>query len=165
MAKTDKINICRRIRQRLFDGVAKRLSINADWLQAHIANCPRCQQRLASAGKVSVALLLIKSQTHKHDLLARANTQAIGVLKHSLRNGPKAEKLRNKLPEPSLLENYGKYVKPAANYAACLTVILLMKANIFSSIEKYQKGGEKALQQYYTKHLGDEMAKDILNIS
>ena len=161
----DKINICKQIRQRLFDAVAKKLSVNADWLQRHIANCPRCQQRLASTGRVDVAMLLIKSQTHKFDLLARANTQAISVLKHSLRDNPEAEKLRNKLPTPSLSEKYGKYLKPVANYAACIAVVFLMKANIFSSISKYQKGGEKVYRQYYTKHLGNEMAEDIFSAS
>jgi hypothetical protein len=164
MAK-DKINICKQIRQRLFDAVAKRLSVNADWFQSHIANCPRCQRRLAISGRVDTAMLLIKSQTHKFDLLARANTQAIGVLKHSLRDNPEAEKLRNKLPGLSLSEKYGKYVKPAGNYAACLAVVFLMKANIFSSISKYQKGGEKVVQQYYAKHLGDEMTRDIFDVS
>ena len=161
----DKINICKKIRQCLFDAMAKRLNINADWLQRHIADCPHCQQRLASTGRVDVAMLLIKSQTHKFDLFTRANTQAISVLKHSLRDNPEAEKLRNKLPSLSLFEKYGKYLKPLANYAACIAVVFLMKANIFSSITKYQKGGEKGLQQYYAKHLGEETAKDIFNIS
>ncbi|NIA17097.1 MAG: hypothetical protein GWO86_01995 [Planctomycetes bacterium] len=164
MAKTDKINICKRIRQRIFGAVAQRLKPNADWLQSHIAGCPRCQRRLASAGRVELALLLIKSQTHQSDLLARANSQAIGVLKHSLRDSPKAEKLRNKLPALSFTEKYGKYAKPAANYAACVAVIFLMKTNIFSSIVKYEKGGEKAIQQYYAKHLGEDLAKDVFDI-
>lgn len=111
-----------------------------------------------------LALLLIKSQTHKFDLLARANTQAIGVLKHSLRDNPKAEKLRNKLSALSFTEKYGKYARPVANYAACIAVIFLMKTNIFSSIVKYEKGGEKAIRQYYAKHLGEDLAKDIFDV-
>ena len=163
MAKTD-INICKRIRKRIFDALAQRRKAGNDWLRSHIADCPRCRRRLASAGRVELALLLIKSQTHRPGLLARANSQAIGVLKHSLRDNPKAEKLRNKLPALSFTGKYGKYAGPVANYAACIAVIFLMKTNIFSSIVKYEKGGEKAIQQYYAKHLGEDMAKDIFDI-
>lgn len=164
MAKTGDLNICKRIRQWIFDALAQRLKADADWLRSHVANCPRCQRRLASAGRVELALLLIKSQTHRPGLLARANSQAIGVLKHGLRDNPRAEKLRNKLPALSFTEKYGKYARPAVNYAACIAVIFLMKINIFSSIVKYEKGGEKAVRQYYAKHLGEDMAKDIFDI-
>ena len=50
-------------------------------------------------------------------------------------------------------------------YVAGIAVVFLMKANIFSSISKDQKGGEKVYRQYYTKNLGKEMAEDIFSAS
>ena len=100
---------CRSIRVWLCQAVSSHIGLNADWVQNHIANCPRCRQRLAAVGKVSLALSIIKSQPHNLDLLMRSNAQAIGVLKHSLRNCRKAQKLKKLLPEPKLLERCGKY--------------------------------------------------------
>ena len=77
MKTQNKNNKCRQIRQWLYDAIKSRLGIEADWAQNHIANCPRCQQRLASLGKVNLALSVIKNQPHNLDLLSRANTQAI----------------------------------------------------------------------------------------
>ncbi len=156
-------NRCRQIRGRLLKVITSRFGPDADWVQNHIANCPRCRQRLAAVGKVNLALSAIKSQPHKLDLLMRANTQAIGVLKHSLRQEPKAQKLRAILPEPNLLERTGKYKRPVANIAACITILLLMKVGVFSSMEKVQTQGQKAIRHYYVSQLGEDLANEILS--
>ena len=154
-------NKCRQIRAWLYKAVSSRIGPNADWVQSHIANCPRCQQRLASVGKVNLALSIIKSQPHKLDLLMRTNAQAIGVLKHSLRQAPKAQKLRTMLPEPKLLERWGKYTHPAANAAACILILLLMKIGVFSSMDKFQTEGQKVIKQYYASRVGEDLADEI----
>ncbi len=160
--KTIKSNKkCRQIRTWLYKAVSSRIGFDADWLQNHIANCPRCQRRIVSCGKVNLALSVIKSQPHKLDLLMRANAQAIGVLKHSLRRAPKACKLKVMLPEPKLLERWGKYAQPAANAAACIAILLLMKIGVFSSMDKFQRQGQKVVKQYYSSHVGQEMADEI----
>ncbi|MBA7609583.1 hypothetical protein ES703_16774 [subsurface metagenome] len=160
--KTIKANKkCGHIRTWLYKAISGRIGFDADWVQKHIANCPRCQRRLASVGKVNLALSAIKSQPHKLDLLRRANAQAIGVLKHSLRRAPKACKLKAMLPEPKLLERWGKYAQPAANAAACIAILLLMKIGVFSSMDKFQREGQKVVKQYYASHVGQEMADEI----
>ena len=60
-----------------------------------------------------MGLLLIKTQPHGADLLAKANRRAVDVLKHGLRELPKAEKLRHACPRPTLHERLGKYTQSA----------------------------------------------------
>jgi len=92
--KTKKANkSCRAIRNWLGSIMSNSIGLDADWVQKHIAGCPRCQRRLASTGKVHLALSIIKSRPHKLDLLMRANLGALKMLKHSLRDCPKAQKL------------------------------------------------------------------------
>jgi mannosyltransferase OCH1-like enzyme len=91
----------------------------------------------------------------------RANAQAIGVLKHSLRDAPQAAELRKKLPEPKLLEKYSKYKGSAANVAACIIILLLMKIGVFSSMDSFQTRGQEVFKQYYAKHVGQDLADEI----
>jgi hypothetical protein len=154
-------NKCKQIRTWLHKAVCRRFALDAGWIQNHIANCPRCQRRLSAVGKVGLALSIIKSQPHKLDLLMRANTQAISVLKHSLRQVPKAEKLKVCLPEPNLLERCGKYGHTIANVAACIAILLLMKIGVFSSMDKFQTEGKKIIKQYYASHIGKDLTDEI----
>jgi hypothetical protein len=154
-------NKCRQIRSWLTKALSKSFNVDAEWVQRHVMNCPRCQRRLAGIGKVELALSMAKSQSHQLDLLMRANTQAIGVLKHSLRKMPKAEKLRTAAPEPKLSERCCKYNRPVTNVAACIAILFLMKVGIFSSANAFQSHGQKALRQYYVSHVGEELTNDI----
>ena len=162
--KTKKINTpCRTIRARLYDAVTSRFGLNADWAQNHIANCPRCQRRLASAGRVNLAISIITSQPHNLDLLMRANAKTIKVLKHSLRYCPKAQKLKKILPEPKLFEKCGKYKHSLANAAACIAILLLMKTGVFSSMAKFQSESQKVVKQYYASQIGEELTDEIFS--
>lgn len=161
MTKIKTSNKCRRIRAWLYTALNRHFGPEANWLNEHIKNCPRCQRRLISCGKVNLALSFIKSQPHKLDLLKRANTQAIGVLKHSLRQESKAQKLKKRLPEPKLLERCGKYGSSLANLAACVLVLLLMKIGVFSSMDNFHNRGQKVIKQYYAKQVGEDMADEI----
>jgi len=145
-------NKCKRIRTWLYKSVNSRFGLEANWVQKHIAECPRCTRRLAAVGRVSLAL----------SLLMRANAQAIGVLKHSLRQAPKALKLKKTLPAPRLLERWGKYGHSLANIAACIFILLLMKVGVFSSADRLQSEGEKAVKQYYASQVGEDLAITVL---
>ena len=161
MTAINKNNKCRLIRGWLSKTINRHFGPEAKWLQGHITDCPRCQRRLVSYGKVNLALSAIKAQPHKLDLLMSANAQAVGVLKHSLRKAPKARKLRTMLPEPKLLERYGKYSRSAANVAACIAILLLMKIGVFSSMDKFQTQGQKVIKQYYASRVGKDLADEI----
>ncbi len=154
-------NKCRQIRAWLYKAISSRINLDAGWIQNHIANCPRCQQRFAAIGKVNLALSVTKSQPHNLDLLMRANTQAIKALKHSLQQAPKAQKLQTMLPEPKLLERCGKYAHSTANVAACIAILLLMKIGVFSSMDKFQTEGQKAIRQYYSSNIGEDLTDEI----
>ena len=154
-------NQCKRIRTWLYTAMSRRFGPEANWLHNHIMYCPRCQRRLVSCGKVNLALSFIKSQPHGLDLLMRANTQAIAVLKHSLRREPKAQKLERKLPEPNLLERCSHYGHSAANLAACIVILFLMKIGVFSSVNNLQTQGQKVIKQYYVNQVGEDLADEI----
>jgi len=161
MASMKLNNQCRRIRTWLYAAMNRRFGPEASWLHNHIMYCPRCQYRLVSCGKVNLALSFMKSQPHGLDLLMRANTQAIAVLRHSLRREPKAQKLERKFPEPKLLERCSRYGHSAANLAACIVILLLMKIGVFSSMNNLQTQGQKVIKQYYVKQVGADLADEI----
>ncbi len=159
---TMKKNIsCRPFRNWLYSSMSRYIGPDAKWLQNHISNCPNCRKRLASYTKVDLALSIMKSQPHRLDLLMRANTQAIGVLKHSLRNEPKAEKLKVIQPEPKFPIRWSKCVFSAVNVAACIMIVLLMKMGIFSSMNTVQTQGQKAMRHYYASRAGEDIANQI----
>jgi hypothetical protein len=47
------------------------------------------------------------------------------------------------------------------NVAACVAILFLTKAGIFSSFDRLHTRGEAALKQYYTHQVGEDVAKDI----
>ncbi len=161
MSKTN--NKCRSVRTWVYSWISGRVNLNAQWVQNHIANCPKCRQRLASLGRVNLALSAIKSQAHSLDLLMRANTQAVRVLKHSLRNAPKAQKLKTAQPEPTLPERLAKYKHAVASAAACIAILLLMKTGIFSSVNRFQSKGQQVIRQYYVANAGEDLADEVFS--
>ena len=163
MARMIARNSCRRIRDWLYSVASRHLDPGAEWLQNHISNCPRCRKRFAAYCKVNLALSLLKSQPHRFDLLMCDNLQAIGVLKHSLREAPKADKLRVAKPEPKLVEKCGRYGHSTANLAACVAVIFLMKIGVFSSMDKFQSRGQSLMKQYYSNHAGEDLANEVFH--
>jgi hypothetical protein len=156
-------NYCRKLKVLMLQLLADRFSIDRDWVQNHIANCPKCQQRIMRLGKVELAIALLKSQPHNLDLLMRANTQAIGVLKHSLRTATKAERLRSVRPEPGALERCSRYKHSFANAAACIAIAVLMNSSAFSSAKTFEDKSRKAVENYYVKQLGKEVAAEIFS--
>lgn len=152
---------CRKIRRRLVDSMRRRLGPEASWVQRHVAHCPRCQKRLAALGKVDMALSIVKAQPHRLDLLMRANTAALRMLNHDLREAAKATELEQAQPEPCFLDRCGKYRNPITNVAACLAILFLTKAGIFSSFDKVHSQGQAALKQYYSTQAGEDVARDI----
>ena len=143
MASYSTRNSCGRIRQWLADAVAERVDNTAAWAQRHIVNCPRCRRQLLGHSRLRLALLLLKTQTHNSDLLMQANRRAIGVLKRSLRELPKAEKLRHISPKPALFVRLSKYTQSVGHAAACLLILLLLRMGIFSSLAKVDKQGQE----------------------
>jgi anti-sigma factor RsiW len=154
-------NRCRQIRQRLVDSMAHRLGPEAPWVQRHISHCPRCQRRLAALGKVDLAMSFIKSQPHRLDLLMRANSAAVRMLNHSLREATEARELEEAKPEPRLMERWSRYRNPITNVAACIAILFLTKAGVFSSFDEVHNRGQAALKQYYVNQAGEDVAREV----
>lgn len=161
MASIKADNKCRRIRTWLYTAMRRRLGVETGWVHDHILDCPRCRRRLASWGKVNLALSFMKASPHSLDLLMRANGQAIRTLKHGLRDEPKAQKLKVSLPEPKLVERCGRYGQSLGNLAACVTILLLMKVGVFSSMDMFQTEGQEVMRQYYAKQVGQDLAEEV----
>ncbi len=149
------------MRGRLVDFANRRFGPAAPWVQRHVANCPRCQRRLAALGRVDLALSVIKSQPHRLDLLTRANHAAIHMLSRPLRQAAEADKLDQAGPAPSPSERWTGSQNALVNMAACLAVLVLAKAGIFTSLDKAHTCGRAAMKQYYTNHAGEDLANEV----
>lgn len=155
-------NQCKKLRAGLVKKTIGKLN-SALWLQNHIAACPRCRGRIARVARVDFALTLLKSQPHSSDLLTRANISAINVLKHSLRESAKADKLRQAESPNPWRQKCGAHIIPLAKTAACLAVILIIKLGVLSSMDNFCKQGSNAVEHYYARHLGQEYADEIFS--
>ena len=160
-ANTSRQKGCRRLRQWLVTSLSRGLGPEAAWVQRHAADCPRCQRRIAALSKVELALSIVKSQPHQLDLLKRANTHAIGMLKHSLQEAKQARTLENLRPEPSFLERSGRYRHRLANIAACFAIVLLTRTGLFSSLDRVSTRGEEFMRQYYASQVGEDLAGEV----
>ncbi len=130
-------------------------------LSDHVANCPRCQRRLAMKNRVELALMLIKSQPLNMGLLARANNKALNILKHSLRNAPKSVALRAARTDLTRLKKIHISMERVLNVAACVFVVIMIKAGQSNSLLNYQKQGKTAIKNYYARNLDSQMVNEI----
>jgi len=137
------------------------LGAESDWLWAHAATCPRCQRRLQRAGRVELALSLLRAEPHAVDLAARANVQAIGTLQRSLRNTPQSRALQRVRPVTFLSWPGWARLQPLAGAVACLLMILLIRGGLFHSVRTAQRCGRDAMHAYYAQRLGQDLADEI----
>ena len=152
---------CGRIRRRLLDSASHRLGPEAPCVQRHVASCPRCQKRLAALTKVDLALSAIKSQPHQLGLLMQANSAAVKMLNHPLRREAQERRLDEAKPEPCLMERCLGHRYAVANVAACVAILFLTKAGIFSSFDKARTEGQEVMKNYYTSQVGEDLAGEV----
>jgi len=153
--------ICRSVRNErcgLIGSIRERL---LGRLNNHIAECPRCQKRLAMVNRVEIALMLMKSQPMEIGLLARANNRALGVLAHSLRFGPKSERLRHAVSDTTRLEKARPFIEKALNVAACLFIALMIKTGLSHSLLDCKEQGQAVIENYYARNLDGQMVEEI----
>jgi len=130
-------------------------------LSDHIAECPRCQRRLAMVNCVELGLTLIKTQPLKIGLLSLANNRALDVLKHSLRYAPKSTILRNAKSDTNRLEKMRPGLERVLNAAACVFVVLMIKTGVSNSLLDYKEQGEAVIHNYYARNLDNQMFDEI----
>lgn len=160
MKKIDHDSPCKQVRnkQSFWTALKERASRR---LTEHIATCPRCQRRLVFVNRVELAMSLLKSQPHNTDLLARANTQAVGVLKHSLRQTPQSEKLRCSKPDHNWIDKKRPVLERLLNIAACLFVVLMIRMGVTASMLDVQTKGRKVMHNYYARNLDTQLADEL----
>ena len=151
---------CRHLREAAY----RRFGPGAPWVQRHVAHCPRCQHRLAALGKVDIALSVLKSQSHRLDLLVRANDAAIHMLSRRLRETADADRLKIVDAGLSPAERLAGPQNALVNVAACLAVLVLTKAGICTSLDKAHSRGEAAMRQYYVNQAGEDLASEVFEI-
>lgn len=153
--------VCRRLRAAP-DGFWKRIKQRlAERCASHIASCPRCQKRLANTGRVEMALCLMRMQPHQTDLLSKANTAALKYIKRSLRQTPSAERLRTAVPGPGRFAKTAPLLDRLINVAACLFIVLMVRAGMMSKMFEIREQGEKVIERYYAKNLDAQLYEDI----
>ena len=146
-----KNNRCRSIRLWIVESIGDHFPMTLGRLQKHITECPRCQKRLVGFNRISLGLSLLKSQVHRVDLLSQANQQAIGVLRRSLRDIPKAHTLRKAQPKQKFLDRISRHLQPTTNAAACLFIFFLVRMGVFASAENIQTECRETMKCVYAK--------------
>ncbi len=167
VSKTDRRTAprgCRRLRQRCLMALATRLGPDARWVQRHLDNCPRCRRRMAGWRRVELAFSALKSQSHGLDLLRQANSSAVKMLAHDLREAAQAEQLARVQAEPTFLERSLRYRRWATNAAACFILLILAKSGLFSSLDRFNHGSEKFVRNYYASQAGDDLAEELFDV-
>ena len=163
--KTDtNTNQCRRTRRGrlgLWDAFRTRL---LERLGDHVAECPRCQKRLATVNRVELGLMLIKSQPQQIGLLSRANRQALDGLKHSLRHAPKSVILRGVNSDMNRLEKMRPGLERLLNAAAWVFLVLVIKTGVSNSLLNYREQGETVIHNYYARNLDSQIFDEIFPI-
>ncbi len=139
------------------------IAMESPWIQRHISACPRCQRRFVGLGKVFMGLNLIKSQSHGLDLLKRANSAAVNVLKHDLRESHRAFQLKTSLPTPSLSDRIHSVSRGLYQTAACIAILALSKVSVFTSIDRLQKRGQTTVRHFYDRQLGTDLSNDLFS--
>ncbi len=162
MAKISWKSEHRQIRRRLIEAIDDRIGGPGGWVERHVANCPRCRRRLGGLGRVRAAISLLKSQTHRSDLLTRANRRAVAMLKHEARRTTQGEAIRHALPRTKVWERIGRYTHSVASVAACLLIVLLMRMDILSSATRFHDQTQHAVRKHYARHLGEDIYNDLL---
>ena len=135
MTNSRRTDNCGRSRSILDRFLENRTAIASTWLQKHLDVCPACRERMSRYNRFSLAMKLLKAQPHSPQLLKNANTRAINMLKHSARELPLAEKLRQKMPKPAFISGLGKYSHAVTHVAACIAVVFLLKTGVFQTMD------------------------------
>ncbi|MCF7974430.1 MAG: hypothetical protein K9N55_11485 [Phycisphaerae bacterium] len=139
------------------------IALESPWIQRHISACPRCQRRFAGLGRVFLGLNLMKSQAHSLDLLKQANTSAVNVLKHQLRDSNQANWLKKAVPTASISDRVYSASHGLYQTAACIAILILSKMSVFSSVEHMQKQGQTTVRHFYDHQLGTDLSKDLFS--
>jgi hypothetical protein len=113
--------------------------------------------------RIELGLMLIKTQPLENGLLARANSQALGVLNHSLRYAPKSKVLRNAKSDTNRLEKIRPNFERALNVAACIFIVIIIKTGVSSSLLDYKKKGEAVIENYYARNLDNQLFDEIFS--
>ncbi len=157
-------NQCRSVRNERY-GVIRSVKMRLlERLSDHVAECPRCQRRLAVVNRVELGLTLMNTQPLEIGLLSRANNRALDVLKHSLRYAPKSAVLRNAKSDTHRLEKIRPGLERAINAAACVFVVLMIKTGVSNSLLDYKEQGEAVIHNYYARNLDSQMFDEIFPI-
>lgn len=136
-----------------------------NWLQRHLAACPRCRKRAVAMGRVTMSMMLVKTHVQPTDLLMRANQRATAVLSRKIRDLPKARKLNRAKPAPSLAMRLTKYTQSIAHAAACLAAMLLLRIGLFQSASRLHDRSAEAIENHYARHLDQDIVDDLFDKS
>ena len=157
MVRWNRTIRCGRVRLWLTQTLNERLGLSAS-IRRHLAVCPRCRSLAMGTRRLALGMSLLKSHAHAGDLHLRANRRTIAVLNEHLRTMPEAEKLRHPKHRPTFAQRIGRYTQPVGHAAACLAILLLVRAGIFNAFATVEDEANQVVQRYYAPYLDDDSA-------
>ncbi len=132
------------------------------WMQRHVDACPRCRARLDGAGRLQASLLMLRTQPHSESLLMQANRHAIAALHHDVRALPQTAALRIARPRPPLMLRLAGRMHHLAQAAACLAVLLLMRVDLASPLNKFHDDARANYQNHRAQQLDEDLRDGLL---
>lgn len=105
---------------------------------------------------------MLRTQSHREDLLGRANDRVLRMLRRDTRAGAQADALRRARLLPSWRARLNGWVQGLGQAAACLLVVVGLRLGVFDSLMRVEQQGQDTLRGYYARNLGDEAATDLL---
>lgn len=94
-------------------------------------------------------------------LLQQVNAKALSTLQASIRDLPAAQRLRQSFVRPTVTYRLWQVHGTVAHLAACIAILLLGKVGMLNSARAIQQSASRAMNQYYAKVVGQEMADRI----
>ncbi len=159
--RPDKHDACADVARRVAWWLAGRVGLPRR-LEGHIRHCPACRRRLAGAGRLRVAMALLKSARHGPDLLMCANRRTVAALSCDLRADPAAERLRYQGPRTPLRVRLARYGQVIPHAAACLLIALLLRAGALVERHDLTVAGREMLRDHYARRLDEDIVRSLL---
>lgn len=154
-------DVCGDVARRVGSWLAGRVDLPGR-LRRHVRQCPACRRRVAGAGRLRVAMALLKSARHDRDLLMRANRRTVAALSCELRADPAAERLRHQRPRTPLRLRLARYGQVIPHAAACLLIALLLRAGTLVERHDLTAAGREMLRDHYARRLDEDIVRNLL---
>lgn len=121
-------------------------------LADHIRTCPACAQQVRQANRVHASFALLRTQPAPPNLLPRANSRALRMLRRAARASAAAHRLLRMRPGLTRWQRFEVHLARWSVGVAAAFILLLMRFGMMSGIAKTEATGQ-ALVENWHRHL------------